>query len=237
MPNVNKRPLSMQCLAKRPILWAFALLFALPVFGQNTKRPLVEIRTELGTMVVALYNETPIHRDNFLKLVKEGAYDSLLFHRVIKGFMLQGGDPESRYAKPGTPLGTGDPGYTLPAEIVPGLVHERGSLAAARQGDQVNPERRSSGMQFYIVDGRTYEAADLDRFAERAARNGDTLTYTAENKAAYAREGGTPHLDGAYTVFGKVVAGHEVIDAIAAAPCDAQDRPMRDLRMTMRIVE
>jgi len=227
----------MQCLAKTPILWAFALLFALPVFGQDTKRPLVEIRTELGTMVVALYNETPIHRDNFLKLVKEGAYDSLLFHRVIKGFMLQGGDPESRYAKPGTPLGTGGPGYTLPAEIVPGLVHERGSLAAARQGDQVNPERRSSGMQFYIVDGRTYDAADLDRMAERAARSGDSITYTAENKAAYAREGGTPHLDGAYTVFGKVVAGQDVIDAIAAVPCDGRDRPMKDLRMTMRIVE
>lgn len=227
----------MQCLTNRPILWAFALLFATPLLGQNTKRPLVEIRTELGAMVVALYNETPIHRDNFLKLVNEGAYDSLLFHRVIKGFMLQGGDPESRYAELGTPLGTGDPGYTLPAEIVPGLVHERGSLAAARQGDLVNPERRSSGMQFYIVDGRTYEAADLDRFAERAARNGDTLKYTAENKAAYAREGGTPHLDGAYTVFGKVVAGHEVIDAIAAVPCDASDRPMKDLRMTMRILE
>lgn len=227
----------MQCLANRPILWAFALLFALPVLGQNTKRPLVEIRTELGSMVVALYNETPIHRDNFLKLVNEGAYDSLLFHRVIKGFMLQGGDPESRYAKPGTPLGTGDPGYTLPAEIVPGLVHERGCLAAARQGDQVNPDRRSNGMQFYIVDGRTYEAADLDRFAERASRNGDTLTYTAENKAVYARQGGTPHLDGAYTVFGKVVSGHDVIDAIAAVACDASDRPMKDLRMTMRILE
>jgi peptidyl-prolyl cis-trans isomerase B (cyclophilin B) len=134
-------------------------------------------------------------------------------------------------------LGTGDPGYTLPAEIVPGLVHERGSLGAVRQGDQVNPERRSNGMQFYIVDGRAYEAADLDRFAERAARDGDTLVYTAENKAVYAREGGTPHLDGAYTVFGKVVDGQEVIDAIAAVPRDPADRPLKDIRMTMRIVE
>lgn len=237
MPNVNKRPWFVQCTASRPLLWVLSVLFAMPSAGQVPKRPLVEIRTELGTMVVALYNETPVHRDNFLKLVQEGAYDSLLFHRVIKGFMLQGGDPESRYATPGTALGMGDPGYTLPAEIVPGLVHERGSLAAARQGDQVNPDRRSSGMQFYIVDGRTYEAADLDRFAHRAASNGDTLVYTAENKAVYAREGGTPHLDGAYTVFGKVVSGQEVIDAIAAVPRDPADRPLKDIRMTMRIVE
>ncbi len=237
MPNVNKWPRSVQCTAGRPLLWVLAVLFAVPMWGQVPKRPLVEIRTELGTMVVALYNETPTHRDNFLKLVQEGAYDSLLFHHVVQNFIFQGGDPDSRYAKPGTPLGAGDPGHSLPAEIIPGLVHERGSLGAVRQGDQVNPDRRSNGMQFYIVDGRTYEAADLDRFAERAARNGDTLVYTAENKAVYAREGGTPHLDGAYTIFGKVVAGQEVIDAIAALPCDAQNRPMKDLRMTMRIVE
>lgn len=237
MPNVNKCRCSVQCTGKRTFLGLAALSFTLALWSQAPKRPLVEIRTELGTMVVALYNETPIHRDNFLKLVREGAYDSLLFHRVVKGFMLQGGDPESRYADADTPLGTGGPTHTLPAEIVPGVVHERGALAAERQGDQVNPERRSNGMLFYIVDGRTYEAADLERFAERAARNGDTLTYTPENVAAYAREGGIPHLDGAYTVFGKVISGQEVIDAIAAVPCDPTDRPLKDIRTTMRIVE
>jgi cyclophilin family peptidyl-prolyl cis-trans isomerase len=227
----------MQSTIRMGFLLVVCVTFSLSLFGQQEKRRLVEIRTEMGTMVVALYNETPIHRDNFLKLVGERAYDGLLFHRVIRGFMVQGGDPDSRNAKPGAALGMGDPGYTLPAEIVPGLVHKRGALAAARLGDRVNPERRSNGMQFYIVEGRTYQPADLDRMVERASHSGDTLVYTQQNKDIYARDGGTPQLDGAYTVFGEVILGEEVIDHIAAVRTDPQDRPLMDIIMTMRIVE
>lgn len=144
----------------------------------------------MGRMVVALYNETPEHRDNFLKLVQEGFYDSLLFHRVIPGFMVQGGDPESRSAAPGQMLGNGGPGYTVPAEIVPGLVHTKGALAAARQGDQVNPEKRSSGSQFYLVQGKPFQPNELDMVAQRASRYGTPVTYSEEQKETYATEGG-----------------------------------------------
>jgi cyclophilin family peptidyl-prolyl cis-trans isomerase len=239
MSNVIKRGTSKQC-------WP-AMLLALCMCASSTmlqaqapaggKRPLVEVRTEVGTLVIALHNETPVHRDNFLKLVREGAYDGLLFHRVMQGFMVQGGDPDSREPAAGAMLGTGDPGYTLPAEIVPGLVHTRGSVAAARQGDSVNPDKRSNGMQFYIVLGRTYEKEDLDRMVQRALQYGDTVVYTEANVNDYAREGGAPQLDGAYTVFGEVVDGHEVIDALAAVACNAQDRPLKDIRMFMRILE
>ncbi|MBK8500153.1 MAG: peptidylprolyl isomerase [Flavobacteriales bacterium] len=201
------------------------------------KQPLVEIRTELGTMVVALYNETPQHRDNFLKLVREHAYDSLLFHRVISGFMVQGGDPDSKHASTGAALGQGGPGYTIPAEIVPGLIHKKGALAAARQADQVNPERRSSGSQFYIVQGKPYSATELDQIAQRSARYSTPIVYTEAQKGAYTKAGGAPHLDGAYTVFGEVVEGLPVIDALAAQACDGRDRPVKDIRMFMRVLE
>lgn len=200
-------------------------------------QPLVEIRTDLGTMVVTLYNGTPRHRDNFLELVRKHAYDSLLFHRVIAGFMVQGGDPESRHAAAGAALGQGGPGYTVPAEIVPGLVHKKGALAAARQADQVNPERSSSGSQFYIVQGKTFQPAELDQLAQRSARYGTPVTYTEAQKEDYATQGGAPHLDGAYTVFGEVVEGLDVLDAIAAQPCDGRDRPLKDVRMFMRVRE
>ncbi len=203
----------------------------------KVERKQVEIRTELGTMVVALYNETPAHRDNFLRLVREGAYDSLLWHRVIRGFMVQGGDPDSRHVGPGTALGSGGPGYTLEAEILPGAIHKKGALAAARQGDQVNPEKRSSGSQFYVVQGRTCSAEDLERISERAARHGTPMNYTEEQRRTYAEKGGAPHLDGAYTVFGEVVQGLEVIDKLAALPCDGRDRPLQDVHMFMRVIE
>lgn len=191
----------------------------------------------MGRMVVALYNETPEHRDNFLKLVQEGFYDSLLFHRVIPGFMVQGGDPESRSAAPGQMLGNGGPGYTVPAEIVPGLVHTKGALAAARQGDQVNPEKRSSGSQFYLVQGKPFQPNELDMVAQRASRYGTSVTYSEEQKETYATEGGAPHLDGSYTVFGEVVEGLDVIDRIAAVQRDGRDRPVSDVRMFMRVLE
>ncbi|MBK7946309.1 MAG: peptidylprolyl isomerase [Flavobacteriales bacterium] len=200
------------------------------------RRPLVEIRTTRGTMIVALYNETPKHRDNFLRLVREGRYDSLLFHRVIPSFMVQGGDPESRRAPSGTELGQGGPGYGLPAEIRPGLIHKRGALAAARQPNNANSDS-SSGSQFFLVLGNRYLGEELDRVAERNAHMGTPVTYTAEQRKEYALVGGAPHLDGAYTVFGQVVEGLDVIDAIALAPCDARDRPLVDIRAFMRILE
>ena len=211
--------------------WTFAQATTAPV------QPLVEIRTQLGTIVVALYNETPVHRDNFLKLVREHAYDSLLFHRVIPGFMVQGGDPDSKRAAQEALLGQGGPGYTLPAEIIPSLIHKKGALAAARQADQTNPERRSSGSQFYIVQGKPYTAAELDQVMARSARYGTPVTYSEMQKDTYATTGGAPHLDGAYTVFGEVVEGMGVVDAIAALPCDGGDRPLKDLRIFMRILE
>ncbi len=226
--------------ALRPLAWVVMALVADMTVAQPVPaplRPLVQVRTTAGTMVVALYNETSVHRDNFLKLVRERAYDSLLFHRVIPGFMVQGGDPESRLATPGAPLGSGGPGYTLPAEVVPGLIHRRGALAAARQSDEVNPDRRSSGSQFYIVHGRTYASDELDQVAARNARYGAPVNYTEEQRRAYATEGGAPHLDGSYTVFGEVVEGFEVLDAIANAPCDGRDRPLADIRAFMRLLE
>lgn len=200
------------------------------------KRVRVEIRSTAGTLVVELFNETPKHRDNFIKLVKEGAYDSLLFHRVIPAFMIQGGDPDSKRAEAGAALGEGGPGYTLPAEIVPGLIHRRGALAAARQPDPVNPERNSNGSQFYIVHGKTFQPRELDLLVQRSVRMGTPVSYTPEQQAIYASEGGAPHLDGAYTVFGQLVEGFEVLDAIAAQPCDPRDRPLSDIRFFMRIV-
>ncbi|HMC97413.1 MAG TPA: peptidylprolyl isomerase [Flavobacteriales bacterium] len=220
------------------VLWGLFPLGTLTAQEMGgVRRAHVEIRTELGTIVVALYNETPQHRDNFLKLVREGAYDSLLFHRVIPGFMVQGGDPTSKRAGAGAMLGNGGPGYTLPAEIVPGLVHKKGALAAARQGDQENPEHRSNGSQFYIVQGKTFTPEELQPIEQRNASYGIPLTYSEAEKRTYSSAGGAPHLDGAYTVFGEVVQGLDVIDAIAAQPCDARDRPLKDIRMFMHVLE
>ena len=205
--------------------------------GASTERPRVEIRTELGTMVVELYNETPQHRDNFLKLVKEHYYDSLLWHRVIPAFMLQGGDPNSKGAGPGVPLGTGGPGYTVPAEFVAGFVHTKGTLAAARQSDQVNPTKASSGSQFYIVQGKTYTDAEMAMLSQRMTRTGGPVAYTPEQIKAYGTLGGAPHLDGSYTVFGRVVEGLDVIDKIAAVERNPQDRPLTDIHRWMRVIQ
>lgn len=215
------------------------LAFAQP--QPREKRNLVEINTTAGRMVVELYNETPVHRDNFLKLVHEHFYDSTLFHRVIPGFMIQGGDPDSRKAEDrDTPLGQGGPGYTLPAEIVPSLIHRKGALAAARLGDDVNPGKRSSGSQFYIVEGRKWQPTDLAQLQARL--NGsrpDSLAihYTPDQVETYKSMGGAPHLDGGYTVFGQVVEGMEVLDLIANQPCDNRDRPLADVRVWMRVIQ
>lgn len=242
----------------------------------------VKIQTTLGDIVVRLYDETPLHRDNFVKLVKEGYYDGTLFHRVIADFMIQGGDPDSKGAPAGKMLGTGGPGYTVPAEIKPGLFHKRGALAAARQGDEVNPERRSSGSQFYIVWGQIYKEGQMSQMARqmemmqvqnafnalardhrdeimqyRRERNQAALmelqeklveqataaaaaqgpALSPEAMATYCTFGGTPHLDGQYTVFGEVEQGLEVVEAIQNVKTGAGDRPGEDVVMNMTLVQ
>ncbi len=188
------------------------------------------IETEYGNMKMELYDSTPKHKANFIKLAEEGFYDGLLFHRVIPGFMIQGGDPDSKTAPPEQPLGQGGPGYTIEAEI--GEVHIKGAVAAARLGDEVNPQRASSGSQFYIVAGQKFDEAVLNQIEQQ---NG--LQYSPEQRREYLEKGGYPPLDGAYTVFGRVVEGLEVIDKIAAAPRGQMDRPQQDIRMKVSIIE
>jgi len=195
-------------------------------------RPIVMISTDLGDITIELFNETPLHRDNFLKLASEGFYNETIFHRVIKDFMIQGGDPDSRNAEPGVPLGMGGPGYTIPAEFVPGLYHEKGVLSAARMGDQVNPQKESSGSQFYIVQGKVYTTEELDMIEQRTGK-----LLSNEQRNAYTTVGGTPHLDNDYTVFGRVISGIDVVDSIAAVEKDRRDRPVVDIKMTMKVVQ
>lgn len=209
------------------------LLCALSFASCKSEKHVV-METTMGTIEVMLYNQTPKHRDNFLSLVKEGAYDSLLFHRVIKDFMIQGGDPESRNAVKGQILGDGDMPYTVPAEfrLEEGIYHRRGALAAAREGDDVNPEQRSSAMQFYIVWGRVFDDDRLDYVQQRMDEiTGGKVKYTKEMRESYKTVGGTPHLDGMYTVFGEVVSGMDAVDAIQQVATDENDRPMEDVRI------
>ena len=243
----------------------------------------IRISTPKGDILVRLYDETPLHRDNIIKLAKEGFYDGTLFHRVIKEFMIQGGDPDSKGAPKGRSLGAGDVGYTIPAEFNPALFHKRGALAAARQGDQVNPERRSSGCQFYIVWGKKYSEGQVGQLARQMEmqaaqgvfdglvreykseimdlrRNRDREGLMAlqeqlqaeteaivrekglgkmspEQKTAYTTIGGTPFLDGQYTVFGEVEEGLEVVAAIQEVATDGNDRPAADIEMKVTVVE
>ena len=197
---------------------------------KNDKMTQILIKTSLGDITVALYNETPQHRDNFIKLVKESYYDGVLFHRIIKGFMVQTGDPDSRDAKPGQRLGMGGPGYRVPAEFVPSLYHKRGAVAAARDN---NPAKASSGSQFYIVDGEVYPQDKLNMIAARTGK-----TFSPEQIQAYTTVGGAPFLDGDYTVFGEVVSGMDVVDKIAAQEKDGNDRPLKDIKIiSAKIVE
>jgi cyclophilin family peptidyl-prolyl cis-trans isomerase len=200
----------------------------------------VEMVTSMGTLVFRLSDSTPLHRDNFLMLVKKGYYDSLLFHRVIQYFMIQSGDPDSRYGHPGKPLsqgGSGGPAYTIPAEFRASLFHKRGAIAAARTGDDVNPARASSGSQFYIVQGRLFTEAGLDS-VEVFRLNGRKIPL--EQREIYKTQGGAPHLDQNYTVFGEVTRGMEVVDSIAALPTSGRpfDRPLKDVRiLKMKLVK
>jgi peptidyl-prolyl cis-trans isomerase B (cyclophilin B) len=242
---------------------------------------LITIKTEFGDMVAILYDETPKHKENFIKLAKEHYFDSLMFHRVMQGFMIQGGDPDSKKAAPGQMLGQGGPGYTIPAEINEKFFHEKGALAAARLGDQQNPSKASSGSQFYIVQGapisedqmrldpekfntmmmtffgnpanKSYydtlksfiEAQDKPGYekylmeikvkAEEQTGIKAEKDISPEKLKAYSSVGGTPALDGQYTVFGKVLKGLDVIDKITAQPVDRSNRPTKDIRMTVTV--
>ena len=213
----------------------FLLAFALMVSSADGQTSTAEVllETTAGNIRIALFDETPLHRDNFLKNVQEHVYDSLLFHRVIKDFMIQSGDLHSKHAKPGQRLGSGDYNYTVEAEFrLPKIFHRRGMVAMAREGDRVNPEQRSSACQFYIVWGRVYNDARLMKIQERL----DTTTHgrvqlTPEMLEVYKSVGGIPHLDGPYTVFGEVVEGLDVVDRIQQSATDSNDRPVEDIRI------
>ncbi len=269
---------------KLALLMIFAGLFINMSCGvsSKSKETIVQIETEFGNIKIKLYDETPLHRDNFIKLIKEGVYTDLLFHRVIQGFMIQGGDPDSRNAEPGKMLGTGDLGYTIPAEINAKFFHRRGVLAAARQGDDTNPERRSSASQFYILQGKVFSPQALDSMEvkmeesrkinllqakikpaepelnqlgaegkqdELLARYNaikeevlaevaqlPSLKFTEEQRKAYTTIGGYPPLDNLYTIFGEVIEGMGVVDAIAKEPTDQYDRPQKDIKFTITIL-
>ncbi len=206
----------------------FLIIVSFLSCNQKSASPNIIIETSFGNMSVKLYDSTPKHRDNFIKLVKEGYYKDLLFHRVIPGFMIQGGDPDSRHAAPGTQLGMGGPGYTIDAEF--GKLHFKGALAAARLGDQGNPQKKSSGSQFYIVQGRPVDPNQLNAIASTSG-----IKYSPEDIKKYTSIGGTPFLDGSYTVFGEISMGLDVLDKIAAVPCDPMNRPLSDVKMNIII--
>lgn len=217
------------------------ILLSLPSFSQDAlPRQQVVLETDSGTIRIELFNETPLHRDNFLKNVREGIYDGVLFHRVITNFMIQTGDTVSRHAVPGQLLGESKEGEKIPAEIrFPEIFHKRGSLAAAREGDDVNPERKSSQHQFYIVWGRRLSDMMLDQVQDRLDEaTGGQIKLTPELREAYQRFGGIPHLDGQYTVFGQVVEGLDVVNRIQWTETDANNRPLNDIRIIKaKIVE
>jgi len=217
---------------KRAIL-TIGFLFFLMLSSCGNKDRIVLISTNFGDMKVKLYKETPLHRDNFVKLAKEGFFDGTLFHRVIKGFMIRGGDPNSKDAKPNARLGGGGPGYTVDAEFVfPEFFHKKGALSAARQGDGVNPKKASSGSQFYIVQGKPVSEGELKQLESKLK-----VVFTDEQKKVYSEVGGTPFLDNNYTVFGEVIEGLEVIDKIAAVATLRGDRPVEDVKMTVKVLK
>ena len=221
-------------------LFAMCGMVAVAQTPTDTVRHQVLFETNMGNIRVVLYNETPKHRDNFLRLVKSGYYNGTIFHRVIENFMIQGGDSTSRHAAFGEPAGGYSPDYTVPAEIVfPTYYHKRGALAAAREGDDVNPKWESSSAQFYIVYGKRMTDYQLDAVqAKLDLKTNNSVKLTPEQREMYYKKGGTPHLDGTYTVFGEVTAGLSVIDRMQQVATDSNDRPIEDVRiLTARVKE
>lgn len=269
---------------KLALIFAFACLFVNMSCGISEKKgeSKVQIETEFGTIKIKLYDETPLHRDNFMKLINEGFYTDLLFHRVIQGFMIQGGDPDSKNAVSGKRLGEGDLGYTIAAEINPKFFHRKGVLAAARQGDQKNPEKRSSASQFYILQGKVFRSGELDslqikmeesrklnmlqlkikaiepelnklgaegkqdemmsRFnaikeeVSAEAAKLPPIIFSEEQRKAYTTVGGYPSLDNSYTIFGEVTEGLDVVDKIAAQATDQFNRPQKDIKFRITLI-
>jgi peptidyl-prolyl cis-trans isomerase B (cyclophilin B) len=218
-----------------PIVSLISIIFlqSFPATAQEEQHEqFIKIETSMGDMVIKLYNETPAHRDNMIKLINEDFYNNQLFHRVMKDFMIQGGDPHSAGAEKGQRLGSGGPGYTIPAEFNKNLIHKKGALAAARKGDQDNPEQASSGSQFYLVQGKVLTPEEINVLTQRGV-----ATFTKESAEIYTTIGGTPHLDGAYTVFGEIVVGLDVLDAIASQPTDAYNRPLQDVIYSISIIK
>lgn len=201
----------------------------LSIYAAKPEYTYVRISINNSTCVVRLSNLTPKHRDNFIKLIQEDAYDSTLFHRVIKDFMIQGGDPDSKNAAPGILLGEGDLGYTIPAEFSDSLFHKKGALAAARDN---NPEKASNATQFYLVQGKKYTAKELDRIEELKLEG---RKISAQQRKVYETLGGTPFLDHNYTVFGEIVKGIDLVDSIAGLPVDSNDRPLQNQIIKMEI--
>lgn len=215
----------------KKILLLILTIFSLQVMAAKPTNFYVKISTSYGEVYIKLFNETPKHRDNFIKLVKDGSLNGTLFHRVIKDFMIQGGDPNSKTAKAGEQLGEGDLGYTVPAEFVPTLFHKKGVLAAARDN---NPEKASSSCQFYIVQGKKYTDAELDA-VEMGRLAGKKIPL--DQREIYKTLGGTPFLDQSYTVYGEVVKGIEMVDKIAVLPVDRNNRPTEDVKIQVNLLK
>ncbi|MBO9729122.1 MAG: peptidylprolyl isomerase [Chitinophaga sp.] len=212
-------------------LLPLSILLLFFVYAGTAKDRKVKMITPYGTMIIKLYDQTPKHRNNFIKLAKKHFYDSTLFHRVINNFMIQGGDPDSKHAHPGDTLGNGDVGYTIPPEFQLDLFHRKGALAAARED---RPDKASSGCQFYIVQGKVFTDDQLDKL-EKTRLGGRKIPV--DQRRIYKTEGGTPHLDQNYTVFGQVIKGMDVIDKIAALKTDSHDRPLEDVRIKVKVLK
>jgi cyclophilin family peptidyl-prolyl cis-trans isomerase len=217
-----------------PVFFAFLISCSATKSVKNNpaSNEFVKIQTDSGTMIARLYHKTPLTTENFLKLVKEHYYAGLLFHRVIKDFMIQGGDPESRNAKPSQELGNGGLKYTIPAEFDTSLFHKKGAMAMARESDDVNPKKASSSTQFYIVEGKTFTDGEMDKIEQHFK-----IKIPENHRKVYRTVGGSPFLDMNYTVFGQVIDGLNVIDKIAAAPRDKNNRPLHDIKMKITLLK
>ncbi|MFA7116086.1 MAG: peptidylprolyl isomerase [Bacteroidales bacterium] len=222
--------LSIFCLTLIVLFSSAIILFTSCKAKDNRTHFMLE--TNMGNIEFALYNETPLHRDNYIKLIREGFFDGVLFHRVINDFMIQSGDPDSKDAKPGEFLGEGGPDYLINSEFrLPKIYHRRGVLGAAREGNDINPEMKSCASQFYIVTGKVFDDKMIKKVQERLNKVVNPVTLTPEMIEAYKTVGGTPHLDGQYTIFGEVVRGMNVVDKIQKVKTDENDRPLKDVRI------